>query len=492
MKKSIFKMAAAVLAVFCIFQVKLTAQAGNEATIKNGVYAGDISLAGMTAVEAENAIAEYVAGLQEAVITLQAAQGNEVAVTGEELQVVWANPELVQEAVELGTQGNVIQRYKAIKDLEHRNKVYDIELDFDKEALTAILTEKCTAFDKEAVNVALKRENGEFSVVEGKEGYALNVEASADKVYNTLKEAEQLDGSVIVLDISVVEPKGSAEELAQVKDLLGSFTTSFASSNSNRKENVQNGCSFIDGTTLYPGEEFSGIDTLSPFTAANGYYPAGTYLNGKVVDGLAGGICQVTTTLYNAVLLAELEVTMRYNHSMMVSYVDASADAAIASSAGKDFKFVNNTGSPVYIEGYVSSNKTLTFNIYGVESRDPSRTVEYVSEVLEVIRPETEVIYADAGKPLGSIVVDGAHTGYKARLWKVVKENGVEVSREKVNSSSYKMVPRSATVGVATSDPNAYNEIMAAIGTNSIDHVKNVIAILTAPPAPPAEEQPAQ
>ena len=97
-------------------------------------------------------------------------------------------------------------------------------------------------------------------------------------------------------------------------------------------------------------------------------------------------------------------------------------------------------------------------------------------------------IYVDAAQPVGYVVVESAHTGYKAKLWKVVTENGVEVSREQVNSSNYKMTPRSATVGVATGDPVAQAEIMAAIGTSSIDHVKNVIAILTAPPA--TEEAP--
>ena len=83
--------------------------------------------------------------------------------------------------------------------------------------------------------------------------------------------------------------------------------------------------------------------------------------------------------------------------------------------------------------------------------------------------------------------MEGAHIGYKARLWKIVKEDGVEVSREVINTSSYKMVPRSAVVGVSTADPNAYNEIMAAIGTGSLDHVRNVVAVLTAPPAAPAQ-----
>ncbi len=251
---------------------------------------------------------------------------------------------------------------------------------------------------------------------------------------------------------------------------------------------MANGCRLINGTLLYPGDEFSTCDTVTPFTQQNGYYLAGSYLNGKVVDSLGGGICQVSTTLYNAVLLSELEVTERYNHSMIVTYVRPSADAAISDSSGKDFRFVNNTDYPIYIEGYTTPNKEITFNIYGVETRSEGRTVEYVGEVLETIRPESDTIYPDASQPIGYIgSVEGAHIGYKARLWKIVKENGVEVSREVINTSSYKMVPRSAVVGVSTADPNAYNEIMAAIGTGSIDHVRNVIALLTAPPAAPAQ-----
>ena len=182
-------------------------------------------------------------------------------------------------------------------------------------------------------------------------------------------------------------------------------------------------------------------------------------------------------------LLAELEVTQRYNHSMIVAYVDPSADAAIAESASKDFKFVNNTDAPIYVEGIIQ-NKKITVNIYGKETRDENREVIYESEIISRTPPGQDVIYVDAGRPIGYIVKESAHVGYKARLWKVVKENGEVVERTQVNSSTYKMTPRYATVGVATADPNAYNEIMAAIGTSSIDHVQNVIAILTAPPAP--------
>ena len=476
------------LLAIMVLMFGMTVQAKGNDTIKTGIFAGDIDLSGKTASEATAAIEAYVEELKPVEITLLAANDKEVKTTAGDLGITWANPELVTEAMELGSHGNIIQRYKVLKDLEHENYTFDIELDFDIEAINNILTEKCTKYDQKAINVSLKRENGAFTVVEGQTGYLLDVETSIDLIYDYLTGEWDHQACRIPLDIAVDEPIGSAEELAVVTDVLGSFTTSYKTSGSSRSANVENGCRLINGITLYPGEEFSTYKTVSPFSEKNGYYMAGSYLNGKVVDSLGGGICQVSTTLYNAVLKAELEVTERHNHSMIVSYVDPSADAAIAESSGKDFCFTNNTEYPIYIEGYVK-DKQITFNIYGKETGDAGRKVRYESEVLEVINPPADQIYVDASQPIGYIVTESAHIGYKARLWKIVTENGVEVSREQVNSSSYKMTPRCATVGTATSDPHAYEEIMAAIGTANIDQVKNVIAILTTPQ--PETEYPA-
>ena len=272
----------------------------------------------------------------------------------------------------------------------------------------------------------------------------------------------------IPLIIAEEQPQGTEEELLAVKDVLGTYTTSYSTSGSNRSANVANGCRLVNGITLYPGEEFSMYDTVKPFSVDNGYYMAGSYMNGQVVDSLGGGICQVSSTLYNAVLLAELEVTERHPHSMIVSYVPRSSDAAIAESSGKDFRFINSTDHPIYIEG-ITENKNITFTIYGVETRDPDRTVEYVSETTAENVPTYENIIADAGHGVGYISVQSAHIGYRARLWKVVYENGVEVSREEVNNSSYSMSPRTAVVGIATDNPDYYARITAAVNTGSID-----------------------
>ena len=486
MKKLLAKCSVLIISGMLMLGSGLTANAA-EQTIKHGIYIGPVEVGGMTAPEAEQAVEAYVDSLKPVNITLQAANGGEVQVTAEDLGITWTNKEIIEEAAQIGQQGNVIVRYKMMKDLHYDNIRYDLEFAYDVNAINDILTNQCVSFDSKAEDAGLTRENGVFVVQGGQSGYHLDVEHSIDAVNDYLVDEWDYTDGTIQLVVNEEAPKGNSQELAQVQDILGTFTTSFSSSGKARSANVTNGCNLINGITLYPGEEFSTLEAITPFTEANGYHMAASYLNGKVVDSLGGGICQVSTTLYNAVLLAELEVTQRHNHSMIVAYVDPSADAAIAESASKDFRFVNNTDAPIYVEGVIN-NKKITVTIYGKETRDPNREVSYVSEVTSKTPPGPDVIYVDAGRPIGYIAKESAHVGYKARLWKVVKVNGEEVERTQVNSSSYKMTPRYATVGVATSDPNAYNEIMAAIGTSSIDHVQNVIGILTAPPAPaPAE-----
>ena len=207
-----------------------------------------------------------------------------------------------------------------------------------------------------------------------------------------------------------------------------------------------------------------------------------------MVDSIGGGICQVSTTLYNVVLLSELEVTERNNHSMIISYVDPSMDAAIAESAGKDFRFINNLNHPIYIEG-ITEGKQITFTFYGVEERDPSRKVRYESEVLSTTRPDHDDIVASSSQGVGYINVQSAHIGYKAQLWKIVEENGVEVSRDVINKSSYKMAPRTATVGVNTDNPDYANRIQAAIASGSIDTCKAEAAAIKAEMAAQAQQQ---
>ena len=153
--------------------------------------------------------------------------------------------------------------------------------------------------------------------------------------------------------------------------LLGTYTTSHSTSGSARCKNVENGCRLIDGTTLYPGEEFSTLDKISPLYGSKWLLSCGSYLNGMVVDSLGGGICQVSTTLYNAVLAfrtgSDTAKQSFHDHQLCETVYGC---CKLQNHQEKDFKFVNNLDYPIYIEGY-TGGKQVTFVIYGVETRDP-------------------------------------------------------------------------------------------------------------------------
>ena len=430
-------------------------------TILKGVSIDKLDVSGMTREEALAALESYEKNLGGQSIKLGIGD-NVIEAKLSDLGVTFDNEDLVDEAIGVGHAGNIVKRYKDQKDLQHSGKTFPLSWQTNEDTVRTYVENNCTKYDKKAQNASLTRENGAFNFVAGTEGLELNVDSAVRTISDYLENSWTSDNTeVLNLETQVTEPEGSAEELANIKDLLGSFTTSFSTSGSNRCKNVSSGASHINGTVLYPGEEFSAYETVSPFTEANGYAMAGSYLNGEVVDSMGGGICQVSTTLYNAVLRAELNVTERSPHSMTVHYVDLSEDAAIAGTY-KDFKFVNSTEYPIYIEGYTTSDKKITFNIYGKETRDKNRTISFESQMVSET-PATTILQEDAGQGIGYMAVSSkGSSGYVAELYKIVKVNGVETDRIKVNKSTYKGTNRVVTYGTA-GDPTLSENLRAAI-----------------------------
>ena len=461
--KTVLMTAAMLVCVFaCTAVAGKTVYAAPNDTIQTGISADGMDLSGMTQEQAQGVVQSYVNELGQAQVQLQAQDGQSVSISLSELGISWKNPELVSEAVSLGKKGNIVARYKAEKDLQNKGKNYPVVLDFDKEAIRQAVTERCSKFNVEAIDAHLTRVDGSFQIEDGQTGYVVDENASVAAIYDYLTGSwVKGENGNVALVMAVDEPKGKTEELAKVKDVLGTFTTSYSTSGASRSKNVANGCRLINGTTLYPGDTFSTYNTVKPFSTENGYEMAGSYLNGKVVDSIGGGICQVSTTLYNAVLRAELNVTERSPHSMTVHYVDLSEDAAIAGTY-KDFKFVNSTEYPIYIEGYTTSDKKITFNIYGKETRDKNRTISFESQMVSET-PATTILQEDAGQGIGYKAVSSkGSSGYVAELYKIVKVNGVETDRIKVNKSTYKGTNRVVTYGTA-GDPTLSENLRAAI-----------------------------
>lgn len=452
---------AIIVAGFSLASDMVKAQENEDGVIPDKVYIGDIAVGGMNADEATQAVQADVAQRMSAQFTLTAGE-RQVTVSAEDLGVEWENTHVIEDALTVGKAGNLIERYKAKKDLENADKVFDIQYDVDEQKVKSCLEENAGELNQEPVENGLTRENGAFVLTEGKQGVEVDTTKAVAEIEDFFSSDWNGENGTIELSTKVVDPKVSAEDLKKVKDVLGTFSTDFSASSAGRIANVKNATEKINGTVLYPGEEFSVYDSIGPLDASNGYELAGAYENGTTVESYGGGVCQVSTTLYNAVIRAELEVTERFNHSMMVDYVQPSMDAAIAGTY-KNLKFKNSTEAPVYIEGYTNGG-ILYFTIYGEETRDPDRQVTFESETVSVDEPATQIVAS--GDPIGSVsVTQKSHTGRTAQLWKIVTVNGVEKSREVFNKSKYNASPKIISVGTASDNGDAINAINAAIAT---------------------------
>lgn len=443
--------------------------------IPDGVSIAGTSVGGMTVADAKSVVSDYFAQYDNVKFTLSA-NGQEIDATGKDICIGAKNSDVVSKAATYGSYGNMAERFKANKDLEEgRGKNFTLTLGVDRNALTTYLSSASSKVNDEASDDYLTRENGEFVFHEGTAGVVVQIDESVAIIADYIENQWNKENASIELATVVKEPRGSKEELAEIKDLLGSFNTDYSSSSAARKNNVANGVGFINGTILYPGDEFSVLNTITPFSAENGYMLAGSYENGTTVETYGGGICQVSTTLYGACREAELGIVTRSCHSMIVTYVPPSQDAAIAESGGKDFQIKNNKNYPIYIEGYCDGSKAY-FNIYGKEEDDSSHSVKYETEITGVTVQNTQWV-ADPNVPLGKMTTTvSGHTGYTAKLWKVVYENGEEVSREVYNNSKYNPSNRMVTVGIASEDPNLSYAMLQAVNTQDVTTIANAIA----------------
>ena len=461
-------------------------KADSKETIATGVYIGSVDVGGMTKQEAHDAVDAYMDSLMQTNFSLMGPIGY-MNITAEEMGITTDIDTAVEEANAIAKYGDLISRFKETKDLEQEHKVVNLPLILDKQATANKIYEHRDELNIAAVDNSFRIENGNFVFVPGKTGNEVNIVESVYSIRDFINNEWSSQKTEIALVIDEVQPRGSEEELSKLTSVLGTFQTNFGSSAAGRAQNVRNACDKINGTILYPGEEFSTYETISPFTQENGYGIAGAYENGQVVESVGGGVCQVATTLYNAVIRAELDVTMRFNHSMMVSYVPPSDDAAIAGTY-KDFRFKNNMDTPVYIEG-TSGGGILTFKVYGVENRPANRVVSFESETVE--KKDIEVqINVSSDHDLGYIATtQSAHQGVVARLWKIVTVDGVQQSREIFNKSTYNSSPKIITVGVRGASEEQVAAIKAAAASKNEDTVKAAVAAAKAEAEKPEEEE---
>lgn len=431
---------------FVLFGNDLCVYAANSNTITKGVFIDEVDVSGLTAKEAENKVNEFVNELREREISIRVGENTVTAKLGD-LGYEHKINDVIDKALELGTTGNLIKRYKDLKDIAQGGISYPIEFTINSNHIREFVSTKASEFNVEPVNATVSRSNGKMIYTDHILGRSVDVETTVSDIVDTILNSWNRNDIVLDAHMEDVAPIYTRDVVELCNTLLGSFSTEYADSAEGRAANLANGARLINNALIYPGEVFSAYEYLAPFNGKNGYYVAGAYSKGKVIDSVGGGACQVTTTLYNAVLKAELEIVERQAHSMTISYVDLSRDAAIAGTY-KDLKFRNNTDVPILIQAYTKGRK-ITFNIWGHETRDvDNRRIEFETRVLSETPPPADVIEEDPTKPVTyRKVTQSAHTGYKAELYKVIYENGVEVGRTLINKSNYIPAPRYITVG---------------------------------------------
>lgn len=469
--------------LFCALGISvfhaLTAFAGESEVISNGVFIGDMDVGGKTPQEAEKMVRDQVSQLSSAMITLQMGD-DQVSATLGQLGLTWENTDLIEEISKIGTTGNIMRRYKEKKDLQNQNVHYNIEYAVDEESERRFV-QMCSAFNSEPVEGTVHMgDDGVLYVEGGADGLTLKEEATLGTLNEYIAEWKT-ENIVVPVEVTRTPPVLSEETVSDMNHVLGTATTDYSASSAARAQNIETGVSKINGTLLMPGEGFSVTAAVVPFTAENGYEPAPSYESGQVVETYGGGMCQVSTTLYNALLKAELEIDERSNHTMTVSYVDPSKDAAIAEGL-MDLVFTNNLDSPIYIMGSAYYG-TLTFSVYGKETRPANRTLEFVSEVTGRTDPSSNIrLVARSDQNAGYLVqTQSPHEGLSAVLWKNIYIDGNLTDTVQVNSSYYEATPAIYEVGVSTSNALLASALNTAIAQNNLQQVQ---AVLASPPQP--------
>lgn len=448
----------------------------NDDTIAEGIFIADIDVGGLTIEEATDVVNTMLVNYGEASVVIQVTDSEDefpaTALSGLGFDMI-NEEDVIQEAWEYGKTEGFWENFKKIQGLKEETIVYYPEYTVDTGLVEEYLTTNYSGVEIQPIDAYITIESDELVYHDGVDGIALDIENTINEIETVLNAEWRGTDLTFEIPLTSQTPDIEKEDLLTVQDVLGTYKTTLED-DGERYSNVKLAAEYLNGTILMPGEEISVAEATGPYTVDNGYQEAGAYENGEVVLSVGGGICQVSSTTYNAVLYAELEVTQRQAHSMTVSYVDPGRDAAIAGDY-KDLKFSNNTDSPIYIYANVTWG-TLTVTIYGEETRAENRTIELESEVTSTTDVVVEYT-ADSSKDIGyTKTTSSGKEGKTAVLWKRVYIDGEEESSEKINTSNYSGSTKEVTVGTNSSYSEASTIVKNALSSGDEDTVNAAIA----------------
>ena len=329
---------------------------------------------------------------------------------------------------------------------------YSVSIDGVSDKVHAILDPLIEKYStvKDAEIGEFNPDTKEFTITPEETGMTIDIDGAIEKV-NELFANKEYTGSVVVPSI-VKEPEITTEKIKANFGLIGEHVTK-ASNNANRNNNLNQACKNINGTILKPGEEFSFNKVVGQRTTANGFKEATVILGGQYEQGLGGGVCQVSSTLYNAVLKSDLQVTKRSPHAWPSDYVLEGLDATV-NWPDLDFKFKNNTDYQIIVVmWFESKDRTVHAQIYGKRLPD-EQTIVLRSECVGSTAAGKTVYEEDKTMEVGKTkVVRQAHKGLTIKTYKIWQDkDGKEVKRDFITTTTYNSYGKKINVGTKKAD----------------------------------------
>ena len=336
--------------------------------------------------------------------------------------------------INAGKEGNAVNETVFKKEIIEKFKQQDftdkvINLPLENVKPEKIDIEKIyQKIHKEPQNAYVSKEPFEFHPHSEGIDFAISI-SEAKEILKEEKEQYKIPLKVILPEITNDKIGDEA-----FPDKLGSFSTNFSTADWNRTENIKLSVSKVNGTVLMPGEEFSYNDTIGPTTPEAGYKPGAAYIAGKVVTDYGGGVCQTSTTIYNAVLYANLDVTSRTSHYYSVGYVPVGRDATVY-SPNLDFKFKNNRKYPIKIKAEVDGG-TILVDIFGVKE-DTDYEVELESFIVSYLPIKVEYENDNSLNEGTEVIKESGSNGFKTETYKILKKDGEVVSKSLISTDYY-------------------------------------------------------
>jgi len=413
-------------------------QAVSSETFYPGVTIDGTDLGGMDRTQAQALIADRQAQTSSAFSLVVAAGEKRWRITSDEVPMTFDAQTVLERAWAVGRTGTLEDRYAQIQYAASSGVHFTTGFTYDRTAIAGLVDIIADSLDvdvRDATLDAFDINNRTFTFTEAQLGYRVNREQLSAQILAALDEGAY--DRVILVQGEVLEPTLWLSQLEGLFGRISSYTTK-TTKDQDRNTNIALSASALNGRVVLPGETMSFNECTGQRTGAKGYREAGAIAGGVLVDDTGGGVCQTSSTLFNAVVRADLKIVERSAHSWPSNYVEKGEDATV-NWPSLDFVFKNEGKFPVFVVAWYE-DQTVTVEIYG-QMLENGMTIDLESKVVKTIKPSDELLYTyDASLPVGTRQFGREkRTGYEVDTFKVYKDSeGNEIERRKLWTTTYR------------------------------------------------------